>query len=1808
MKRLILTILGIALVLNTPLSAQQAGENINVLPVVPQNVSNWEIKGDGYLQRQVEPTIAASTLNPEHLLAFFNDYRAVDVPDDLYVGEEQFQVALMALNFAEFMLAGIIPEHGIAVPEMPPIAAAEAWVGMSRSYDGGLTWAGGFLPGADFDGSDASLASPVYGLEAATDPVLAPAPCGYFYLVFVAFTRGGESKLAVARYQDLNNDEGGDTIAYLGTTVIETGNNADNGHFLDKPDIEVDVWRGDGGPQECGHRVYVTYSTFVGLDKYQKFQSKVNFAKSEDFGLTFSVEKINKTWNQNQGSTIAIDPGIGEPDNKGGPGTIYVAWRHFFDPDAIIVRKSTNYGASWANPVVVSNPPMVPFDQPTISTDYGKDFLAFRSNGFPTATVNDDGQVFVAWQERTESNGSPRIVLSRSDNGGKNWTQRQVVDNDLLQKPYNAGVGGAWQDTLRGPQVMPKLSFGGGRLMLAYYESRGLIGIDSKTGLEEVNYADLNVDDGSGYITGYDRVLDFRAALLEPYGEDAGKLKGTSSIQVSRYPISGTADLTDGQQLEDVLHAAPCDPNLPLGPTNPPCARQVNRVNAPTSANGTSPFIGDYPDLVPLVQFVPYGSGGWKWATGAADVPARGFHAIFADNRNIIPPIGNEEWEHYGDYSPPGQGVDFCNNAGSRNSNVYTSRVDADLVISTPTTSKQLDVNLRSLPFSVRNRTDAPRYYRFSIETVNPLDASFSYTDEYLDCGEVNIFAYSSVSQVVYVKKNALGPVKVHVTEVEEPEPGTQCEANAISGGQAGTVTFRLDGDVTNIPNQTEDIQDPFVRNPFVRNPFVRNNDPANPFVRNSGSTNYSVSNPFVRNPFVRNTALEDDTPVYGVVDTTWEVTPDNPNNPEALTNTASSYIPVINIDNANQYQGNYAFQLLVHTTSYSTGYRQARNDDDQPLYFKYVDGDLVLDSDSDWGPPYCEAYNIPHEQILSNVVQDPGAENPFVRNPFVLNPFVRNESQENPFVQNPFVQNPFVQNSAFAMAPPDGSTETTSGFTKAASYPDGTTKANRAPNSIKLTLRAFQLKPFCDIDNSVACIDRSTPTHVGTDLEYDPETDLPSAAVGSWPCIMKESPVGDLEAAGCFNAAAADLVPMQGPEDDLTYLNPSTPDISARKVLSAGDEIFPLGDWDGSWVLKNQSVHPDASAQAENGDLTQGYYLCPKNHVDGYPKNMPLDVAECTDPLYQDPAPTDNTMIPGQAIPISPAPSLKIPVGTLPGFYYLTVYADDQIEISELNDANNTAYFLIEVVIINHAPTFSVTTTEKTVTEDSGEDVIAGWATDIYDGDDDTQSLKFWVTGNTDPDLFAAGPSVSVDGTLSFTPADDAFGEATITVELRDDGGTDYGGSDTSTPLTFVITVTNINDAPVVEPITLEVDEDGFGSGTVEVTDVDGDSDFEFVITSPPSNGTATIDLDTGYFEYTPNDNYHGSDQFTVKVTDTSLAEGSASITITIESIEDVPVADSQNVTIQEDDISVPITLGGSDGDGDALNYLVVLGPSNGSLSGTPPNLTYTPNLNFNGIDTLTFKVNDTNADSNVATVTVTVNPVNDAPVAVDDSASVTQDSGPNTINVLANDSDVDGDTLSVSALSPAMYGLTSTDGLGVTYVPNAGFCGSDVFTYVVTDDDPNPLSSNQATVTLVVEPLFDWSFVGLKSPLDGRLYRAKAGSVVPLAWQYVDSLGVPIDSSDAIPSIEFKGWFGIRCGDPHPDEDLDIGFILEEDPGSSELRYSDGWQFNWQSKYPETHDLAGESLPSGCYEIKITSRYSCGGQFDGPFQVQLK
>jgi VCBS repeat-containing protein len=1481
--------------------------------------------------------------------------------------------------------------------------------------------------------------------------------------------------------------------------------------------------------------------TFNGLSKDGKVQSKLNFAVSEDLGQTFSTQKINKNWGQNQGSFIAVDPRPGTPSNQGGPGTIYVFWRHFFDPNTIIATRSTDFGNKWSNPVsIIGSTPMAPFDQPTVSTEFANPaLLSFRSNGFPTAAVTGDGTVFVAWQERVnisegtpgfggpDPDGSPRIVLMRSNDGGGSFSDingnagsRTAVDfgdrdvscdpmdpayPDICQQP--PGFGALPDERPSGPQVMPWLSFGGGRLALVYYESRGLLGGG------DIGIQDQDLSPATKFISDIDRVVDFRAALLDP---SSGQLLGTT--QISRYPIGAAADLSDGEQVWDIapvnpgtiFEPAPCSPDA--GEGFPECQRSLNLMNKPQSGSGGSPFMGDYTGATPIVQFVYDESlGSWRWATEPEDVPYQAFHTIFADNRNLVVPTypsTSEEWARYQFYGPPGIGGS-CYNPGSRNTDVLTARLDAELIVSAPTTYKQLD-RRRGFPIRVQNGTGYDRFYRLTI-TQGAADASFSADPASdIDSGDIQVYPYSSVSQVVYVEAGGLGPIRVEVVEI-----------NAINGepngGPTGSVVFNPDPDNPFVDDLVGDdnTENPFVLNPFVLNPFV-----LNPFVLNEGAANYSISNPFVLNPFVLNPFVLNSN-VYDVVDTTWEMGTDTG------TNTAGSYVPVINIDNAEQFVGNYAFQLIVHKSSTSAGFNDA-----------------------------CQAYNISQDQILSNVVENPFVLNPFVLNPFVLNPFVLNES-----VENPFVLNPFVLNSTFTMAPPDGDASKRGASKALGIADDGTLRAPRAPDTVKVTLRAYQLKPLC--------AEGETPHDGCISYKYDPHTDPPSAAVGSLSCVQAELAAGNSNAAAaCFDYFAPDLVPVY--DESLN---------TGLEVDAGGSLDFPVG----GWTLLNQGT---ADATAENRELRHGFYLTTDETVELDPvTDQPINAWF----LGSVSSGGIGTTLAAAAEASFSASSLEIPIDILEGDYNLILYVDDLEEVSEIDEVNNkliavvpifvaapnvppvaddqpvstnedtavaitltgsdadndpltftvvsdptngtltgeapaltytpdldfngadsfsfsvndgeddsnTATVSITINPVNDAPSF-VKGADQAVDEDSGAATVVNWATDISAGpaDESGQTLSFNLT-NDNNTLFSAQPAITADGTLTYTPAPDAFGVANVSVTLSDDGGTDNGGVDTSAAQTFVITVNPVNDAPVVEPLSLTINEDSSATGTLSVTDPDS-STFTYEVSSPPSNGTASFaDPTSGEFTYTPNQNFNGSDAFTVTVTDTEGGSGSAS-------------------------------------------------------------------------------------------VTVTVTAVNDAPVALDDTATVNQNSGPNPIDVLSNDTDVDGDALVVTAVGQAASGSTAISG-SVTYEPNQGFVGTDSFTYEVSD-----LKGGVATATVtvtVIDPVPDWGFVGLLTPWRPN-YSMSVGSALPIKWYYTDpDSGQQIDSSMADPEVRIAGPFA--CGDGEGPDTLEV----VEDTGSSDLRYTSGqWQLNWDT----------DGLEKACYNIRIFSRYT--DQLNGPFRVRLR
>lgn len=237
----------------------------------------------------------------------------------------------------------------------------------------------------------------------------------------------------------------------------------------------------------------------------------------------------------------------------------------------------------------------------------------------------------------------------------------------------------------------------------------------------------------------------------------------------------------------------------------------------------------------------------------------------------------------------------------------------------------------------------------------------------------------------------------------------------------------------------------------------------------------------------------------------------------------------------------------------------------------------------------------------------------------------------------------------------------------------------------------------------------------------------------------------------------------------------------------------------------------------------------------------------------------------------------------------------------------------------------------------------------------------------------------------------------------------------------------------------------------------------------SGPTNGTLTLNAN-GSFTYVNTSLVAGTDSFQYTANNAGGPSAAATVRINV-IINTAPVANIQAVTTNED-TPVAITLTATDADGNPLTYNIVTPPSNGTLTGTPPNVAYTPVLNYFGPDSFTFKANDGLVDSNVATVSITVNSVNDLPVAVDDSALTTRNT-PVIINLIANDTDIDGtiNPASVVITTLPTRGGTVTNHLNgtVTFTPKNNFRGTDVFRYRVNDN--NGGLSNIATVRVNVK-----------------------------------------------------------------------------------------------------------------------------------------
>jgi VCBS repeat-containing protein len=246
--------------------------------------------------------------------------------------------------------------------------------------------------------------------------------------------------------------------------------------------------------------------------------------------------------------------------------------------------------------------------------------------------------------------------------------------------------------------------------------------------------------------------------------------------------------------------------------------------------------------------------------------------------------------------------------------------------------------------------------------------------------------------------------------------------------------------------------------------------------------------------------------------------------------------------------------------------------------------------------------------------------------------------------------------------------------------------------------------------------------------------------------------------------------------------------------------------------------------------------------------------------------------------------------------------------------------------------------------------------------------------------------------------------------------------------------------------------------------TDPDGDS-LSAVVVSGPAHGSLDLNADGG-FTYTPAANFNGTDTFTYRASDGTAQSSPATVTITVTAGSDAPVAADDAYTTDEDTaltVAAPGVLGNdSDPDGDQLTAVVASGPGHGSLTlSADGSFTYTPATNYNGTDSFTYRVSDGTLQSDPATVTITVNAVNDAPtVAVAAGGTCGRDDHSGTVNLAVDDveSQAVGLTLSAASSNPALVptgNIIFAGGVVRTMTVSAvdGRSGTAILTVTVSD-----------------------------------------------------------------------------------------------------------------------------------------------------------
>jgi uncharacterized protein (TIGR03382 family) len=385
------------------------------------------------------------------------------------------------------------------------------------------------------------------------------------------------------------------------------------------------------------------------------------------------------------------------------------------------------------------------------------------------------------------------------------------------------------------------------------------------------------------------------------------------------------------------------------------------------------------------------------------------------------------------------------------------------------------------------------------------------------------------------------------------------------------------------------------------------------------------------------------------------------------------------------------------------------------------------------------------------------------------------------------------------------------------------------------------------------------------------------------------------------------------------------------------------------------------------------------------------------------------------------------------------TFVVDDDTTVSPLVTVSLT------IVAVNDTPV------ANSGSVDTDEDVPVDVT--LSGSDVDEEALTYAVvSGPAHGILSGAAPD------LTYTPDPDYSGPDSFTFRSND-------GLVDSEPATVSVAVAAVNDAPVASTLSTSTEEDGAASLVLVGTDPDGD-DLAYEIVDAPEHGRLSGNAPN--LTYTPDADFNGDDSFTFRVSDGALFSEPSTVSVSTSAENDAPVAVSDEQSLDEDG-ALDVTLAASDIDEDALTYAVVYAPTHGILSGTAPDLTYTPDADFNGDDSFTFRVSDGTLFSETAAITLSILAVNDAPIAVSDEQSLDEDGA---LDITLAASDIDEDALTYEVVDAPTYGILSGTAPDLTYTPDADFNGDDSFTFRVSD---GTLFSETAAITLSIVAVND-------------------------------------------------------------------------------------------------------------------------------------